>query len=428
MHQVTVIEPKWLSEVAPTFFRVADLNKISKRKQAEKIEPLFDRFATDKDDWVSDVRNFLLMPLSVYQNSGNRSDHLKLLVVSSTTSCTMGKNKRKFVADTTGLIDPTDLLITVDVLQTLAENPSELTEKYTKDVKRATFELHRTIAEGATLGNSLSSKISAALQDYRFTDALVFLFEMMVRGVQPKLGAVQRWVRECDATSSSDGSPGDAEALRCLDLILRIANNSTSNVVVSPKPVFRARETMPNEIPIWHRIADMPKSTATFKKVHHVPGPMRRPPNVYDSTVYASTDHAITLCSTRRDPSRIDVPDVPGAFLILDVFTPEECLQIVQAATTIGFERDQAAEGSARVKSSILARNFIWLADTPFNDHFYTRIKPFVPPTVPSGKVRGINRRYRVYEYTENQLYRPHIDGAWPAAGLHPETGEYLHE
>lgn len=53
MHQVTVIEPKWLSEVAPTFFRVADFNKISKRKQAEKIEPLFDRFATDKDDWVS---------------------------------------------------------------------------------------------------------------------------------------------------------------------------------------------------------------------------------------------------------------------------------------------------------------------------------------------------------------------------------------
>lgn len=52
MHQVTVIEPKWLSEVAPTFFRIADQNKISKRKASEKIEPLFDRFAADKDDWV----------------------------------------------------------------------------------------------------------------------------------------------------------------------------------------------------------------------------------------------------------------------------------------------------------------------------------------------------------------------------------------
>ncbi|ORX36439.1 P-loop containing nucleoside triphosphate hydrolase protein [Kockovaella imperatae] len=51
MHQITAIEPKWLSEVAPTFFRVADLNKISKRKASEKIEPLFDRFAANKDDW-----------------------------------------------------------------------------------------------------------------------------------------------------------------------------------------------------------------------------------------------------------------------------------------------------------------------------------------------------------------------------------------
>lgn len=51
MHQVTVIEPKWLSEVAPTFFKVADHTQISKRKKQEKIEPLFDRFAETKDSW-----------------------------------------------------------------------------------------------------------------------------------------------------------------------------------------------------------------------------------------------------------------------------------------------------------------------------------------------------------------------------------------
>lgn len=31
--------------VAPAFFKVADVNKISKRKKQEKIEPLFDKFA-----------------------------------------------------------------------------------------------------------------------------------------------------------------------------------------------------------------------------------------------------------------------------------------------------------------------------------------------------------------------------------------------
>ena len=42
-HNVTAIEPKWLVEVAPQFFKVADANKISKRKRQEKIEPLFNK-------------------------------------------------------------------------------------------------------------------------------------------------------------------------------------------------------------------------------------------------------------------------------------------------------------------------------------------------------------------------------------------------
>lgn len=67
MHQVTAIEPKWLSEVAPTFFRVADQNKISKRKAGEKIEPLYDRFAADKDDWVSAVSGQVLINLATQQ-------------------------------------------------------------------------------------------------------------------------------------------------------------------------------------------------------------------------------------------------------------------------------------------------------------------------------------------------------------------------
>jgi len=81
MHQITAIEPKWLSEVAPTFFRVADLNKISKRKAAEKIEPLHDRFAADKDDWVSHFsaarRGAILTGYSDSAKSKNLSTILK---------------------------------------------------------------------------------------------------------------------------------------------------------------------------------------------------------------------------------------------------------------------------------------------------------------------------------------------------------------
>lgn len=48
-HNVTAVEPKWLVEVAPQFFKVADANKISKRKRQEKIEPLFNKVCINDD-------------------------------------------------------------------------------------------------------------------------------------------------------------------------------------------------------------------------------------------------------------------------------------------------------------------------------------------------------------------------------------------
>ncbi|KAK3637541.1 DEAH-box ATP-dependent RNA helicase prp22 [Elasticomyces elasticus] len=53
MHNVTSIEPKWLVEAAPTFFKVAGGGKsgeLSKRKREEVIKPLHNRFAGE-DDW-----------------------------------------------------------------------------------------------------------------------------------------------------------------------------------------------------------------------------------------------------------------------------------------------------------------------------------------------------------------------------------------
>ncbi|BEJ16232.1 hypothetical protein CspHIS471_0508370 [Cutaneotrichosporon sp. HIS471] len=359
-------------------------------------------------------------------------------------------------SDTDALLLPEEVDSAVFVLRTLANNPSALAGKEMKDLKRAVYELHRVLVDGATIGSSLTSRISAALKDYRFTDALVLLYEMYTRRLPPKLGALQRWVRECDATSGADGSPGDSEALRCLDMILRIANHTpgvvpageSNNVKdhVRKSNIWLARPYLGEEgaeIPIWARMRAgtlispdklEKKEHPGFRPVNFIRGADRRPPNLYDSTVYHSEPGTIRITppEQRRAPSKMEVPGVPGAFIVLDVFTPEECLQIVQAASAIGFEKDQAAEGSALLKTSILARNFVWLADSHFLDHFYSQILPFVNPTAPAGpnatgNVRGINARFRVYQYTENQLYRPHIDGAWPAAGL-SESGEYMHD
>jgi len=50
MREVTAIEPGWLTEFAGTFYKVADPNKLSKRKKQMKIEPLYNKFR-EKDEW-----------------------------------------------------------------------------------------------------------------------------------------------------------------------------------------------------------------------------------------------------------------------------------------------------------------------------------------------------------------------------------------
>ena len=44
MREVCAIDPKWLVELAPRFFKASDPNRMSKRKRQERLEPLYDRF------------------------------------------------------------------------------------------------------------------------------------------------------------------------------------------------------------------------------------------------------------------------------------------------------------------------------------------------------------------------------------------------
>lgn len=44
MRNVLVVDPKWLFELAPKFYKQGDPAVLSKQKRNEKIEPLHDRF------------------------------------------------------------------------------------------------------------------------------------------------------------------------------------------------------------------------------------------------------------------------------------------------------------------------------------------------------------------------------------------------
>jgi ATP-dependent RNA helicase DHX8/PRP22 len=44
MREVTVVDPKWLVELAPRFYKGTDPTKIIKRKRRERIKPLYDKY------------------------------------------------------------------------------------------------------------------------------------------------------------------------------------------------------------------------------------------------------------------------------------------------------------------------------------------------------------------------------------------------
>jgi ATP-dependent RNA helicase DHX8/PRP22 len=50
MREVTAVDPRWLVELAPRFYRSVDPTKISKRKRQERIEPLYDRHS-EPNSW-----------------------------------------------------------------------------------------------------------------------------------------------------------------------------------------------------------------------------------------------------------------------------------------------------------------------------------------------------------------------------------------
>jgi len=50
MRNIMVIDAKWLTELAPAFYKKADPNRMTRAKRMEKIEPLHDRF-NPKDSW-----------------------------------------------------------------------------------------------------------------------------------------------------------------------------------------------------------------------------------------------------------------------------------------------------------------------------------------------------------------------------------------
>ena len=253
---------------------------------------------------------------------------------------------------------------------------------------------------------------------------------MRIREKVPKLGALCRWVRDLDVVSGlaeqldeagRKRSAKEEELLVVLDAILRLTGPTdyTGGKIevgpINPRQAWDLRDASSSSRMIYDSVLDssifdsLPADpTSSFRIIDTTPGLQRKPPNLHPAILHASRDDAISLSVAPPKTSFHTHPTVPNLHLIRDVLSPEECTQIIAVAEKIGFTPDAPIREEGE-ESSILAHNFYWIIDTAFCAKLWDRVKPFVPQTVGGKKVRGLNRRFRVYRYVPGAEYRAHI-------------------
>lgn len=351
------------------------------------------------------------------------------------------------------VVSEEELEITVETLTTLAQHPSLIKSKACKDLRAAVYDFRQASATGlAAADTNLTGQVTGALADGRYTEARIKLAEMRIRGQEPKLGALCRWVRDLDVISGlstvpeSQGAPvvqrtaHQKELITVIDAVLRTAGHTDTNPSAISYPdcpialqtIWDLRPDTPPE-QVYASVLDKsifasaPADLASsLRIIETTPGPQRKPPNHHDAILYTSAPDTIPPTPNKPAVQWHSHPTVPGLGLATNVLSAAECKAIIAAGETVNFVPDAPLREDGDV--SILAHNFYWVVDVPFHDALWARISPFVPSDVGGRPARGLNRRFRVYRYVPGAEYRAHIDGAWPPSGIRKEDDAYVYD
>ena len=354
------------------------------------------------------------------------------------------------------VVSEEELEITVETLATLAQHPSLIKSKACKDLRAAVYDFRQASATGlAAADTNLTGQVTGALADGKYTEARIKLAEMRIRGQEPKLGALCRWVRDLDVISGlstvleSNGAPlvqrtaREKELITAIDAVLRTAGHRDDNPSAISYPdcpialqtIWDLRPNTPPE-QVYASVVDKsifasapPNISSSLRIIETTPGPQRKPPNHHDAILYTSAPGTIPLTADKPPVQWHPHPTVPGLGLATNVLSPAECKSIIAAGETVTFLPDAPLrEGGEGGDASILAHNFYWVVDPPFHDALWARVAPLLPRSVGGRPARGLNRRFRVYRYVPGAEYRAHIDGAWPPSGILPDGDTYVYD
>ena len=128
---------------------------------------------------------------------------------------------------------------------------------------------------------------------------------------------------------------------------------------------------------------------------------------------------------------KIDIDTIPGAFILQNVFTSDECERMIKMAEIMKFTPDTPVSLSRKVRQNDAV---VWLMRKGWTNEVTRRCLPHLPqklnniPTLKDkiGNLVGINARCRFYRYNSinNDKFLPHHDGAWPEYKINNDTNQ----
>jgi hypothetical protein len=265
-----------------------------------------------------------------------------------------------------------------------------------------------------------SGRISTHFQLEEWTLALEVLEEMRLAKQAPKLGALQRWVREADLAPFELRFPLIDAILRVvvlLDKTLPVHPETEVFIPVkdrNPNPTYFPPFEIPNANPpsnTARKTSRVPITKEDYRIIHTVPAIDR--PSKTDLNMYTLTKGRFILkdiSNTAQESSsiRANVPGVPGAFVMTNVLSHDECDQWLEFANAIGYAPDTV----------VGINHVLWLAEDDLIHSLFKRCKRHLPSHIDGCELTGINARLRFFRYEPGAAYRVHIDGAWPGSGF----------
>ncbi len=110
---------------------------------------------------------------------------------------------------------------------------------------------------------------------------------------------------------------------------------------------------------------------------------------------------------------RVDIPEVPGAFQLMNVLSESEANRLVEIAEFLGFHPDAPVSLPHDVRHN---DNLNWVVSDHIDGVLWERCRDLLTDRVGEQHAVGINARFRFYRYGLGDYFSPHTDGAWPGS------------